>query len=711
MKSHRSLLLAVITVFALSLPLSVIASNQDTRPRYSSTQSAEQSWTIPPDTVISVQMNGTLTSRTAHVGDKFNATVTVPVYVNGRTVIPAGAIVEGRITQVTPAKRMNRSGTIGVDFDDIVFPNGSRVGLVGSLTSSDPSTRKRIDDESRVSAESNNRPVVFVGGGGALGAILGGISGGGKGAVLGGVAGAGAGIAGVLLSKGEEAQVPSGTPFGVQLKQPLIIRESLSIEGTPDRQADQPGDQAGGDPSNHSADRPIDRSTDRPVDRSAERQDRSDSVNPPPNDLPRNNPPPENVERSSTVNRPEPENGPDADRTDPAPVDQPLSSPEMVRRAQLALKDQGYYEGEADGVMNARTSGALRSYQREHNLQVTGDLDPQTAAKLGIVGTGGSSSKNTERPADRTPDRSTDRGRSDNSRDSRTDAAPPTESVRASVVSATANRTQDGSIAVTIITQANTGGWRWFGEHVINGDTLEVYARAVKPAGMSTQVLTRGKIELLVRDRVQYVRRVVVHSATGDQEIALSGRTDNRADSGRVDSRADSGRVDSRDSGRVDSRDSGRVDSRPEPIATNSSVTNTPVTNPSSPVSAASLQQKAEDLLAEYQRLYGVRMTGTGVEVANTSQYREPEIELLFAIDSFANAAQLYSRLTASLRDRQSMRGATLAMARQARRTDRVISTTNSRGADALAVRWDSLRLDILKLMQIYNISSSEIEN
>jgi hypothetical protein len=104
-------------------------------------------------------------------------------------------------------------------------------------------------------------------------------------------------------------------------------------------------------------------------------------------------------------------------------------------------------------------------------------------------------------------------------------------------------------------------------------------------------------------------------------------------------------------------------------------------------------------------------MTGTGVEVENAAQYREAEIELLFAIDSFANAAQLYSRLTASLRDRQSLRSATLSMARQARRTDRVISTTTSRAADSLAVRWDAVRQDVLKLMQAHNISSSEIEN
>jgi peptidoglycan hydrolase-like protein with peptidoglycan-binding domain len=699
MKSKGSLQLAAFAVFAslIGSLLHVTASAQDTRPRYSSTQSAEQSWTIPPDTVIAVQMNGSLTSQTAHVGDKFTATVTVPVYMNGRTVIPAGAIVEGRITQVTPAKRMNRSGTIGIDFDDIVFPNGSRVGLVGSLTSSDPSTRKRIDDESHVSAESNNRPAVFVGGGGAIGAILGGIAGGGKGAVLGGVAGAGAGVASVLLTKGEEARVPAGTPFGVQLKQPLVIRESLILEGLPGGSQGQSSDRSASDPAD-----PV---TDPRVDRSAERPSRGDSVTPPP----------ENTDRSASANNSEPEIRPDADRGgDPSPADLPLSSSEMVRRAQLALKDQGYYEGEADGVMNSRTSGALRSYQREHNLQVTGDLDPPTAAKLGILEPRASGSPNADRKSDRPPDRSSDRSRGENAPENRTGSAPPTESVRASVLSATANRTQDGAITVTIVTQANSGGWRWFGEHVINGDTLEVYARAIKPAGMSTQVLTRGKIELVVKDGVQYVRRVVVHSASGDQEIALGVRNENRVDAGggRTDSRNDpagGGRTDSRNDplggGRTDSRNDpaggGRTDRRIEPVA---------VSNTTAP-SAVSLQQKAEDLLAEYQRLYGVRMTGSGVEVDNAAQYRESEIELLFAIDSFANAAQLYSRLTSTLHDRQSMRGATLAMAKQARRTDRVISTTNSRGADALAVKWDSLRLDVLKLMQTYNISSSEIEN
>ena len=93
---------------------------------------------------------------------------------------------------------------------------------------------------------------------------------------------------------------------------------------------------------------------------------------------------------------------------------------------------------------------------------------------------------------------------------------------------------------------------------------------------MVTQALTRGRIELTVRDGVEYVRRVVVHSAGGDQVIALGGRA--------------------------------------EAVAEPSAPTGNTVS------SATSLQRKAEELLSEYQRVYGVRMTGTGVEVDNATR-------------------------------------------------------------------------------------------
>lgn len=640
MQSRSSLRSAMVFALMLGLILGSSLSSfaQDSRPRRSSRGYQDNSWTIPEDSIISVRMNGTLSSRTSRVGDRFTATVDVPVYVNGREVIPAGAIVEGRVTQVTPAKRMNRSGTIAIDFDDLVFPDGARVDLDGNLTSNDPEVRERIDDESRVSGHNDKNTGVFVGGGGAVGAVLGGIAGGGKGAVVGGVLGAGAGIAGVLLSKGEEAQVPSGSAFGVQLRRPIVLRD-----GSANQQPDN-GSYRNADPQADPNAGPID------DPRSARSQ---------PPDLIRNHPAEANP-GDSTPDSTEPEPEPRAEPAAPSGPPLPLSSPEMITRAQVALKEQGYYEGEVNGTITPRTSSSLKAYQRENNLPESGELDPPTAQKLGILGASRPVANPVNRPADRTVDRGAAR-----SSERAEEASPDDRTVMANVLSATANRTADGAVYVLMTTQANTGGWRWYGEHVVNGDTLEIYARAVRPTGMVTQALTRGKIELKIMDGVEYVRRVVVHSAGADQTISLGSN-------------------------------SNASSSAPLPRDTSSGA-DVPRGNANS---GADLQRKAEDLLAEYQRLQERQSAGNN----------DAGVELLFALDNFANAARLYARLVPSLRSQESVRSATLSMARQARRTDLVITSTD-RVADSIMMKWDVIRQDVLRLMQSYNIASSELQN
>jgi sporulation protein YlmC with PRC-barrel domain len=53
-----------------------------------------------------------------------------------------------------------------------------------------------------------------------------------------------------------------------------------------------------------------------------------------------------------------------------------------VLAAQQRLKDRGYYAGPADGVMGPNTEAALRAFQRDRSLTVTGRLDPETARTL-----------------------------------------------------------------------------------------------------------------------------------------------------------------------------------------------------------------------------------------------------------------------------------------------------------------------------------------
>ena len=55
-----------------------------------------------------------------------------------------------------------------------------------------------------------------------------------------------------------------------------------------------------------------------------------------------------------------------------------------VKRIQESLRTKGHYRGKIDGVFGLRTRASIRAYQKAENLPVTGQLDTQTAGKLGV---------------------------------------------------------------------------------------------------------------------------------------------------------------------------------------------------------------------------------------------------------------------------------------------------------------------------------------
>lgn len=57
-----------------------------------------------------------------------------------------------------------------------------------------------------------------------------------------------------------------------------------------------------------------------------------------------------------------------------------------VKRMQQALQDRGHYQGKIDGVMGLRTRSSIRGFQKAEDLPVTGEIDLQTARKLGVAG-------------------------------------------------------------------------------------------------------------------------------------------------------------------------------------------------------------------------------------------------------------------------------------------------------------------------------------
>jgi len=140
---------------------------------------------IPPGTSIQVRIIDKLSSEENAVGDNFHGTLDEPITVDGRELYPKGADVSGRVTDVHPTGRLSEPGEL-----DLVLTTVSSGNLSSSLT-----VQPLV-----IKGESHTKSnVTKIGGGAALGAIIGAIAGGGKGAAIGagvgGAAGTGAAAA------------------------------------------------------------------------------------------------------------------------------------------------------------------------------------------------------------------------------------------------------------------------------------------------------------------------------------------------------------------------------------------------------------------------------------------------------------------------------------------------------------------------------------
>ncbi len=181
-------------------------------------------YSVPSGTVMRTRLNSKLSSKTSTEGSTFTATVTEPVYSNnGVVVIPVGSTVTGRVDSVQKARKGGKPGTIDVSFTSVRLPNGTTRAINGSLTDLDTKDGKSDNEGSASGDKMKHRKLIFIGGGGAGGALLGAAIGGGKGALIGGIIGGVGGLITETQTKGEDVDVKSGTEFGVYLNQSVSL--------------------------------------------------------------------------------------------------------------------------------------------------------------------------------------------------------------------------------------------------------------------------------------------------------------------------------------------------------------------------------------------------------------------------------------------------------------------------------------------------------
>ena len=170
--------------------------------------------TVPAGTQLSIRINDELNSETAQVGDVFHGSVSTPVTVEGRTVIPTTADVEGRVVDVKSAGRFKGQSDLVIELTSLKM-NGKSYQLATDRWSKQGSGRGKAT-------------AAKVGGGAAVGAILGGIFGGGKGAAIGAAAGAGAGTGVSAATKGQQIILKPETVLSFQLQSPITVQPGAS---------------------------------------------------------------------------------------------------------------------------------------------------------------------------------------------------------------------------------------------------------------------------------------------------------------------------------------------------------------------------------------------------------------------------------------------------------------------------------------------------
>ena len=160
---------------------------------------------IPVGTEMDVRLQQELSSETAAVEDRFEATTVVDLYDNERLVVPAGSVMRGVVSEVDRASRTDRRGALTLSFDQLTT-NGRTYDIRASVT-------KAL--EAGVSGE-----VGTIGAGAGIGAILGGILGGTKGAIAGILIGAGGTV---LATEGNDVDLPVGTVMRVRFDSPVSV--------------------------------------------------------------------------------------------------------------------------------------------------------------------------------------------------------------------------------------------------------------------------------------------------------------------------------------------------------------------------------------------------------------------------------------------------------------------------------------------------------
>ena len=170
--------------------------------------------TIPAGTRLPLSLTSSVASDTSAVEDTVTAELTRAITIDGWDVLPAGARLEGHVTDVDGSGRVTGRAMIAFRFTSLRMGNEQYDVQSSPLSHLAPATK--------------GEDATKIGIGAGAGAIIGGIVGGKDGAAKGAAVGGGAGTGVVLATKGQEMRLGPGADVSTRLTAPLTVRVRVS---------------------------------------------------------------------------------------------------------------------------------------------------------------------------------------------------------------------------------------------------------------------------------------------------------------------------------------------------------------------------------------------------------------------------------------------------------------------------------------------------